>query len=139
VTSIYNILFFLKKQTTDSIRFKAIISLAIITPIGFYSKFYQGIYAEWVNNLSGGAFYEIFWSLLFFLIFPKHPKIIAFWVLIATCCLEFLQLWHPPMLEWLRSFFIGRIILGTTFNWWDFAFYILGSAISWLWMMRLAK
>ena len=33
--------------------------------------------------------------------------IIATLVLICTCILEVMQLWHPPFLEFLRSFFIG--------------------------------
>jgi hypothetical protein len=44
---------------------------------------------------------------------------IAWVVLAATCCLEFLQLWHPPLLETLRSHFLGATILGTTFEWSD--------------------
>jgi hypothetical protein len=38
-------------------------------------------------------------------------------VLVATCLLEFLQLWHPPLLEAVRSTFIGRTVLGTSFTW----------------------
>ena len=64
---------------------------------------------------------------------------IALAVLIATCILEFLQLWHPPLLEWLRSFFIGRTILGSYFDWSDFPYYFIGSALGWLWLRVIGR
>ena len=118
-------------------RILTLISLLFIVPVGFYSKFYTGPAANWVNNSLGGFFYEIFWCLLAFLIFEGKPGIIAGVVLIVTCCLECLQLWHPPFLEFLRSYFIGATILGSTFSWLDFPYYFAGSGIGWLWMKRL--
>jgi Flp pilus assembly protein TadB len=53
--------------------------------------------------------------------------------------LEFLQLWHPSFLEFLRSNFIGRTILGTSFTWSDFPYYLVGGGIGWLLMKRLQK
>jgi hypothetical protein len=52
----------------------------------------------------------------------------------VTCALEFLQLWHPPLLESLRSNFIGRTILGSYFDWSDFTYYFAGSALGYLWL-----
>jgi hypothetical protein len=116
----------------------ALFSLIIIVPIGFYSKFYRGPAAEWVNDSLGGVFYEIFWCLLILLFLPKvKPWIIALSVLVVTCILEFMQLWHPPFLEIFRSNFIGRTLLGTTFTWTDFPYYFLGSGIGWLWIKHL--
>jgi hypothetical protein len=117
-----------------------LISILIITPVGFYSKFYQGPAASWVNNSLGGMFYVIFWCLVVFLFFPKRkPEKIAAIVLTITCLLEFLQLWHPLFLELLRSYFIGATILGSSFTWMDFPYYFLGSAIGWLWLRWINK
>lgn len=117
-----------------------VVSLVIIVPIGFYSKFYSGPYSEWVNDSLGGIFYEIFWCLLVFLfIYPRKLWLIPACVFIITCCLEFLQLWHPPFLEFLRSHFIGRAILGTSFTWTDFPYYLIGSLIGWIWLNELQK
>lgn len=114
------------------------VSLAILVPAGFYSKFYKGPGAGWVNNSFGGVFYTIFWCLVFSLLLPSaRPWLLATWVLAATCLLEFAQLWHPPFLEMARSHFLGTIILGTTFDWTDFPYYFAGSAIGWLWVERL--
>jgi hypothetical protein len=119
-------------------RLWTVISLMVIVPLGFYTKFYAGPAAGLVNNSLGGVVYEVFWCLLLSL-FPgtSRPGVIAASVLIVTCCLEFLQLWHPPFLEILRSTFIGRTVLGTSFTWSDFPYYFLGCGIGWLWMRRL--
>ena len=102
--------------------------LLFIIPLGFYTKFYSGLAHTWVNNSLGGLLYEIFWCLIFFFIFPKaNPLLIAIAVFSITCTLEFLQLWHPPFLEFLRGNFIGRTILGNSFNWGDFPYYFVGS------------
>jgi hypothetical protein len=115
-----------------------LVSLLVIVPVGFYSKFYAGPAANWVNNSLSGVFYEIFWCLLIFLFWSEgKPWIIAASVLVATCLLEFLQLWHPPFLEFMRSYFIGQAVLGTSFTWSDFPYYFLGCGIGWLWLSRL--
>ena len=116
------------------------LALLVVVPLGFYSKFYRGPAAEWVNGSLGGVLYEIFWCLLIFLCFPRtEPLRIAGIVLAVTCLLEFLQLWHPPFLEALRGCFLGRALLGTTFAWLDFPHYLAGSLLGWLWVERLRR
>lgn len=115
-----------------------LVSLAIVVPLGFGTKFYDGPAAGWVHGELGGFFYELFWCLAALLVWPRtRPVWLAVSVLGMTCALEFLQLWHPPLLEWLRSFFIGRTIIGNTFSWWDFPYYFLGAGAGWFWMRRL--
>jgi len=93
-----------------------------------------------VNNSLGGVFYEIFWCLVLTLCLPRlRPLTIALTVLIVTCCLEFMQLWHPPFLEWLRASFIGRTILGNSFGWSDFPYYFGGSLIGYFWLNRIRR
>lgn len=118
-------------------RWKIILSLVVIVPAGFYTKFYRGPGASWVNDSFDGVLYEIFWCLLAALFLPNvRPALIAAWVLTLTCILEFLQLWHPPFLESVRSHFLGAVILGTTFDWTDFPYYFAGSAIGWFWLKK---
>lgn len=117
-----------------------LISLLIIVPVGFYSKFYNDPSAHWVNDSLGGVFYVIFWCLIFFLFLGNtKPWKIAITVLLITFYLEFLQLCHPPFLEFIRSYFIGRTILGTSFTWFDFPYYFVGCGVGWLWMKFLQK
>jgi uncharacterized protein DUF2809 len=107
---------------------RALPALAVIVPLGIYTKFYRGPAAAWVNDPLGSVLYEIAWCLVAAIAVPRcRPGPIALGVLAATCALEVLQLWHPPFLEWLRSFFLGRLVLGTTFIWSDFAWYAVGS------------
>ncbi len=121
-------------------RILAIIILIVLVPVGFYTKFYSGPAQTWINNSFGGFLYEIFWCLVFFIVFPQtRPKIIAITVFVITCLLEFLQLWHPSFLELIRSDFIGRTIIGNSFNWLDFLYYITGSLAGWLIVKSIEK
>jgi hypothetical protein len=117
---------------------RTVVSLCIVVPIGLYTKRYAGPAARWVNNSLGGVFYEIFWCLLLFVPLNRgQPWIIATSVLAVTCLLEFLQLWHPPLLECMRSTWIGRTVLGTSFTWLDFPYYLVGCGIGWAWLRGL--
>lgn len=120
-------------------RIAAAVSLLLVAAAGLGSKFYRGPAANWVNNSLGGVFYVIFWCLLAFLLTPRaRPWLIACTVLVITCLLEFLQLWHPAWLEQLRSSFLGAALLGTSFAWSDFPYYFLGCGLGWCWMRRLS-
>jgi hypothetical protein len=115
-----------------------LLSIFIIVPIGFYSKFYDGFGRAWVNDSLGGALYEIFWCLVFFLFFSNTaPWKIAVLVFAVTSLLEFLQLCHPPLLELIRRNFIGRTFIGTSFIWSDFIYYFFGCLIGWMWLKIL--
>ncbi len=82
-------------------RWLTLLFIILIIPLGFFTKFYSGPAMNWISNSVGGLLYEIFWCLVFYFLFPKtRPFLIALIVLISTCFLEFLQLWHPPFLEY---------------------------------------
>ena len=118
-----------------------LLSLLVVTPLGFALKLYTGPGQNWVNNYAAGVLYEIFWCLALFLFRPRREYAgrIALGVLIATSLLEVLQLWHPWPLEQIRRTFLGRTLLGTTFSWWDFPHYLLGCGLGWLWMVGLLR
>jgi hypothetical protein len=114
--------------------------LAVLIPLGFYTKYYSGPGAIWVNQSAGGILYEIFWCLVIALIIPDvKPINVAVIVFTATSVLECLQLWHPVFLEMLRKPLIGRTLLGTTFSWLDFPHYAIGSALGGVIVKRLKK
>jgi hypothetical protein len=111
-------------------------ALILITPLGFATKFYRGPLHGWVADSLGGVLYEIFWCLAAALVFRRtDEKRIAVRVFLATCLLEILQLWHPPFLETVRSTFIGRTLIGTSFSWLDFPHYAIGCLAGW-WMVK---
>ena len=121
-------------------RIVTLLSILIIATLGFASKFYTGPAAKWFNNSLGGLLYEIFWCLaISFILIKTKPWKIALSVFIITCILEFLQLWHPVFLEMIRSTFIGRTIIGTTFVPSDFVYYALGSFAGWMLLKKIRK
>jgi hypothetical protein len=118
---------------------QVILSLLVVMPFGFAFKLYSGPGDWWFNNYGAGALYEIFWILTAFLFFHsrRSANLIPILVFVITCILEFLQLWHPPLLEMMRSFFMGSALIGTTFVWWDFPHYVLGCLLGWFWARLL--
>ncbi|MBM4123761.1 MAG: DUF2809 domain-containing protein [Nitrospira sp.] len=103
--------------------------LAVFTPLGLATKLYEGPGAGWTHAYAGALCYEFFWVFLLKLLFP-HASILslATGVFLATSWLEFLQLNHHPWLEWVRSFFLGEVLIGNSFDPWDFLYYGIGSA-----------
>jgi Protein of unknown function (DUF2809) len=119
---------------------RTIISLAIVLLIGLLYSHYRH-YIWWLNQEVGGIPYEIFWCLFAFLFIPTRRAVwqIPLWVLVITCLVEFLQLWHPPFLNLVRSFWWGRMLIGTAFTWADFPYYFIGSGLGWLWLRLIAR
>lgn len=125
----------------SSIRKYIVIALLVVTPAGFLFKFYPGPAQWWLNDYGAGLFYEVFWILVVFFFLPKKAltKKIPLWVFTITCTLEVLQLWHPSFLEKIRSYFLGRALIGTSFSWWDFPHYAIGCVIGWLLIKWIVK
>ncbi|HEY9668263.1 MAG TPA: DUF2809 domain-containing protein [Coleofasciculaceae cyanobacterium] len=120
-------------------RIALLISIVLIVPLGYLVRFY-GPAPAWLNDWLGSIAYEIFWILLFALFLPHaSPVWIAVGVCLATCALEFLQLWQPPFLQAMRATLPGRLVLGNTFTWSDFPAYFIGSFLGWVWMLVLRQ
>jgi hypothetical protein len=121
------------------IRRLSLISLLIITPLGLLTKFYNGPAESWINHYAGDILYQIFWCLVLFFFFPTRSAIgpIPILVFIFNSIIEFLQLWKPPFLEGVRYTFLGKLTLGTQFDWQDFIYYLIGSFIGWLWLRQI--
>lgn len=120
---------------------RRLILLLLVTAlavVGYWLRFYAPIDPEW-RDRSGGAAYVIFWILVYTFLRPTAPALpVALAVLCITCCLEFLQQWHPAWLEAIRRTWPGRLILGTTFEWSDFPPYFVGAFLGFLLMRLLA-
>lgn len=116
-----------------------LISIFLIVPLGYMVRFH-GPAPEWLNDSFGSIAYEIFWILLVAFLFPQASPIwTAVGVCLATCVVEFLQLWHPPFLEAMRATLPGRLVLGNSFTWSDFLSYFIGSLLGWVWMRTLRQ
>ncbi|HEY9635378.1 MAG TPA: DUF2809 domain-containing protein [Coleofasciculaceae cyanobacterium] len=129
----------LQRDRVFKYRIALLISILIIVPLGYIVRFY-GAAPEWLNDLFGSVAYEIFWILLVALLFPQaSPLQTAVGVCLATCIIEFLQLWHPRFLEAMRATLPGRLVLGNNFAWSDFLSYFIGSFLGWVWMRSLRQ
>ena len=110
--------------------------------IGLAPQLYPSPGRRWLNVCGPASVaYVVFFMLAAFLIVPsrKLATRIAVGVLLVTCVLEFLQLWHPPWLQGIRSTFVGASLLGTSFSWWDFPAYVVGAVVGWVvlrWLVR---
>lgn len=113
----------------SSYRLRLAVIVAALVPLGLATKLYSGPGSGWVTGHAGGFLYVVFWALLCLAIRPDlSPGRVASGVLIVTCALEFLQLWHPPILEAARATFVGQALLGSYFSWSDFPYYFAGAA-----------
>jgi hypothetical protein len=123
------------------IRKYVLLSLLFVTPTGFLFKFYSGPAQWWFNDYGAGILYVIFWVLVVFLLFPYSKAVnrIPLWVFSLTSTLEVFQLWHPVILEKVRSHFLGRTLVGTSFTWWDFPHYAVGGIIGWVWIRQIIR
>ena len=109
-------------------RLRLLLVLANVVPVGLATKFYGGPAEVWVHAHAGGLLYVVFWCLLALAIWPQFsPWVIGVVVLVITSLLEFLQLWHPPLLQAIRSTFLGHALIGSSFSWSDFPYYGAGA------------
>ena len=119
-------------------RFIPFTVLAVLVVAGYWLRFYAPINPDW-RDYSGGVIYVVFWILAYAFLKPTAPALpVSLAVLFITCCLEFLQLWHPAWLEAIRRTLPGRLILGTTFEWSDFPPYFVGALVGFGAMRLLA-
>ena len=97
---------------TWNLSFRLVLISALLVISGFWLRFDAPI-APYLRDAFGGITYVLVFVLLFGAVIPNGPSIsIAAGVLFATCCLEFLQLWHPAWLEACRRTLVGRLLLG---------------------------
>jgi hypothetical protein len=108
-------------------------SLAALSVLaGLWLRFDAPI-PPYLRDASGGISYVFFFILAACAVTRRASSAaIAISVLAVTCCLEFLQLWHPPPLEACRATIPGRLLLGTTFEWTDFPPYFIGAVLGWI-------
>lgn len=119
---------------------KTIVLIVIITALGFSAKLVPHGEATWLSNQLAGLFYVTELSLILYLFFPDHFIILlVIAAFLLTSLVEFMQLWHPAFLEPIRSSFLGHTIIGSTFSWLDFPWYVGGAVLGWLLLKWIKK
>ncbi len=125
-------------------RRRAAAALAVVTPLGFLTKFavpdwLGGSLGRWCNLHGAAVLYEVFWILAVKFVWTRaRTWPCAAGVFAATCLLEFLQRLHAPWLDAVRGTFMGAVLLGNGFDWWDFPHYALGCTAGGLVAARVA-
>jgi hypothetical protein len=74
---------------------------------------------------------DALWSLMVFcgiaFLRPRFKTTtVALATLLFSFTIEFTQLYHAPWIDYVRSYRLGGLILGHTFNWPDFGSYTIG-------------
>jgi len=122
------------------VRIRFVLCLLLAGGLGCGTIFYRGPGSGWTSDQLGGFFYVLAWIFLILTLFPRwSPGKVTLGVLIGTCGLEFLQLWHPEPLQALRSTFLGHVVLGSTFSWADFPWYAFGALAGWILAKQVAR
>lgn len=122
---------------------KWIVVSGLLAGVGGFALwyYYRGPGEYWLRFFVSCSIYEIFWCMVGFYFFNRRRYItkIVISVFFVTCVLEVLQLWNPPLLLEIRRTLIGMAVLGTSFFWTQFPFYIVGCIIAWKLMWVLPR
>ena len=107
------------------------IAMAVCVGLGLLTKIYQGPFDGWIKGSSGGIFYVLFFCLFARFVFSKTSHIVlVVGVLLATCAVEFSQLYQAQWLNQIRANHWARLLLGNQFAWSDFPPYLVGAVIA---------
>jgi len=111
-------------------RLYAFAVVILLTPIGFYTKFFHGPHQNWVYSYAGDIFYPMFWFFVLIFIRPRMSAMKAAIIIFIFCtAIELSQLLSFPLLEKIRETFIGRTIIGVHFVLVDIIYYAVGCAL----------
>jgi hypothetical protein len=108
--------------------------------VGLVAKIYELPGNQFISNKLTGALYVIFWSGFAALLFPRiKNQIICTTIFVITCLIEFMQLFRSPILEFFRSSFVGLTLIGNSFSWSDFIYYLIGALLAFFFLVRINK
>jgi hypothetical protein len=123
----------LMTATTTSIqRRRPIYAIAIALVIGTGLLWRSSLVPlpEFLAKYGGDALWALVVFLCFGIAFCRASTVRI--ALVAVCfawSVEFLQLYHAPWIDGIRSVRLGRLVLGTTFNSPDLLAYVIGIAV----------
>ena len=117
-------------------RIRALAVVVAVIPIGLLARSMRsGADTSTVGGFLAAYTGDTLWPVMFYFIarflFPaaKFGSLLAFAVSL-TLGIEFLQLWQPGTLQWLRTKPVIGFILGNTFLWSDVICCLVGSMIA---------
>ena len=82
---------------------------------------------------TGDTLWPVMFCLIFRFLWPAVGTLpIVIGTFLLTQGIEFLQLWKPPLLQWMREKPILGFLLGTHFLWSDVVCISVGCVLAWL-------
>jgi hypothetical protein len=119
------------ERTTGRNRRLYFLLVLLVILLGLFWRSHFLPFPPLVAKMGGDAL----WSVMVFLgiafLGPRlKTRIVGFAALLFSFFIEFTQLYHAPWIDHWRSFRLGALILGTTFNWPDFGAYTLGVGLA---------
>ncbi len=121
-------------------RIALLVGMMGIIPFGYFVRFSKALNAPLLQDIGGSLAYQILLMLGVAFLSPRRSLLkCALGVFVFSCAVEFLQLWQAPFILAVRATWPGRVILGTTFNWWDFPPYALGCMLGWMVIRQLRQ
>ena len=104
-----------------------VLLLAVVLCAGYASRRYAHYLPPLIRKRTGDALWACAVFVLMAIIRPRWSTLaLTLTALLISYSVEFSQIYHRPWIDYLRSYAIGKLILGTTFFWWDQVAYTIG-------------
>lgn len=123
-----------RRKCALRLRVSAIILILISIAIGIFCVKYRGPGSNLISDFGiSGIPYTTLWIGCFCVLLPvrKWLAFISLFALFFVIGIELLQLVKTPLLDSLRSTFLGGMILGSNFAWMDFPAFVVGALLGW--------
>jgi hypothetical protein len=117
-------------RSVSRLTWKYVLLLLIVGAAGYASRRYAYVLPLPIRKRAGDALWADAVFVLVALIRPRWSTLqVATAALLIAYSIEFSQIYHAPWIDKIRSYSIGRLILGATFFWLDQLAYTIGIAV----------
>ena len=105
------------------------VAFIVVVALGLASSKYPGLFPAFLGKYPGDAL----WALMVFcglgFLSPDLPTLrLAAYALLISYVDEVTQIYQAPWINDIRRTYVGHLILGSTFSWFDMAAYTVGVA-----------
>jgi hypothetical protein len=116
-----------------------LVNILGIVPLGCVVRF-SHILPEYFHHVAGDIAYAMLLMFLgVFIYICADRRQIAVGAFLVTCGIELLKLYQAPWFQSIRATLAGRLVLGSTFDWWNFPIYAIGCYLGWRWVRLLDR
>ena len=99
----------------------------LVLATGYASRRHSHYLPLLIRKRTGDALWAGAIFMLVGIVRPKWSTLtVTITALLISYTIEFSQIYHRPWIDHIRSYALGKLILGTTFFWWDQVAYTIG-------------